>query len=145
MPRSRSPRSAADRGRLHVARLRDDSGFTLVEAIVAFAIFIVMSVSATYGLISTIRLSNITQNRVAAANLAAQALEQLRLQNNASSQLDASVRAVVLRGTTFTVTPSLYPGATSTCSLGSSRRVTVTVTWPGSGSRSPRYDSVLTC
>jgi Tfp pilus assembly protein PilV len=137
-------RSSAGLGFARFA-LRDDSGFTLVEALVAFALFIVMSVSATYGLISTIRLSNVTQNRVAAANLAAQALEQLRMQNNASSQLDASVRTVVLRGTTFTVTPSLNPTATSGCPGGSSRRVTITVTWHGSGSRSPRYDSVLAC
>jgi type II secretory pathway pseudopilin PulG len=128
-----------------MARIPEDGGFTLAEAIVAFTLFIIMSTAATYALVTTIRLSGVTQNRVAAANLAAQALEQLRLQNNATSQLDASVRTVTLHGTTSTVTPALFPSATSTCALGSSRHVTVIVTWPGSGSRSPRYDSVLTC
>jgi type II secretory pathway pseudopilin PulG len=141
---SMTSRSSAGLGCARFA-LRDDSGFTLIEALVAFVLFIVMSVSATYALVSTIRLSHMTQNRVAAANLANQAVEQLRLQNNANSQLDASTRTVVLRGTRFTVTPVLNPISTAACPLGTTRKVTVIVSWNGSGARSPRYDTVLSC
>lgn len=143
MARSMTTRSSV--GRWLSRAVAEDSGFTLAEVLVSLGLFVVMSVTATYGLIDTVKLTNVTKTRVAAANLATQELERLRSQNAANAELDSVARTVTLHGTTFTVTPSLTPAATADCPTGSFRNVSVVVTWNSTPARNSRYDSVLSC
>ena len=123
----------------------EDAGFTLAEVIVSIALFTVISFSVMFALITLVKYTAVTQNRVAAANLARQEVEKLRGQNSTLTQLDVGAATVSLKGTTYTVTPVMSPAANVTCAAGASRNVTVTVTWNNSGTRSVRYDTVLSC
>jgi prepilin-type N-terminal cleavage/methylation domain-containing protein len=122
-----------------------DAGFTLAEVIVSIALFTVISFSVMFALVTLVKYTAVTQNRVAAANLARQEIEKLRGQNSTLSQLDVGASTVNLKGTSYTVTPVMSPAANTTCAAGASRNVTVTVTWNNSGTRSVRYDTVLSC
>jgi prepilin-type N-terminal cleavage/methylation domain-containing protein len=122
----------------------DDEGFTLAEVIVSIALFTVMSVAATTSLVTVVKLTNRTENRVLAANLAREQVENLRLANTTSAAvLDEGSHDVQLKNKTFTVTTTLDPVAAATCTAGSSRRTTVTV-W-AAGQQLVRYDAVLAC
>lgn len=140
----------------------DDAGFSLIESLVAFTIFMIVSVSAVWGLVKVIQLTSLTTNRANAAQLATQELERMRNQANAGQQVDSAGKCapvtacqVTLHGTTFTVTPSLYPDPHVTTDPSCSsidptaatheRRLSVVVTWNSNPPRSVRYDSVLTC
>ena len=122
-----------------------DAGFTLAEVIVSIALFTVISFSVMFALVTLVKYTGVTQNRVAASNIARQEIEKLRGQNSTLSQLDAAASTVSLKGTNYTVTPVMSPAANVTCAAGASRNVTVTVTWNNSGTRSVRYDTVLSC
>lgn len=139
--RSRLRRFAED----NTGRLRDDSGFTLAEVIVSILLFTIMSFAVMFALVTLIKYTSVTQNRVAASNLARQEVERLRGQNSTLSLLDAGPSSVTLKGTTYTVTPILSPAANASCAPGAARNATVTVSWNGSGSRTVRYDTVLSC
>jgi type II secretory pathway pseudopilin PulG len=123
----------------------DEAGFTLAEVIVSIAMFTVISISVMLALVTLVKYTAVTQNRVAAANLARQEIEKIRLQNSTVSQLDSGAATVSLKGTIYTVTPTMSPAANAGCAAGATRNVTVTVTWNNSGSRSVRYDTVLSC
>jgi prepilin-type N-terminal cleavage/methylation domain-containing protein len=122
-----------------------EEGFTLAEVIVSIALFTVISFAVMFALVTLVKFTGVTQNRVAAANLARQEVEKLRGQNSTLSQLDVSASTVTLKGTAYTVTPVMSPAANATCNPGAARNVTVNVTWNNSGSRSVRYDTVLSC
>jgi type II secretory pathway pseudopilin PulG len=124
---------------------RDDDGFTLAEVVVSIALFTMVSFAVTLALVTLIKLTGVTQNRVAASNLARQEVEKLRGQNSTLSLLDAAASTVALKGTTFTITPIMSPAANVTCAPGASRNVTVKVSWNDSSTRSVRYDTVLSC
>jgi len=133
-------------GRLARVRQDDpDAGFTIAEVVVSIALFVIISVAVTSALLTLVKYTGVTQNRVAAANLARQEIEQLRGQNSTMEALDSGPSSVTLQGTTFTVTPLLSPAANASCAPGASRNATVTVSWPHSGSRTVRYDTVLSC
>lgn len=122
----------------------DDEGFTLAEVIVSIALFTVMSVAATTSLVTVVKLTNRNENRVLAANLAREQVENLRLANTtAAAVLDEGSHDVQLKSKTFTVTTTLDPVAAATCAAGSSRRTTVTVST--AGQQLVRYDAVLAC
>jgi type II secretory pathway pseudopilin PulG len=123
----------------------DDDGFTLAEVVVSIALFTVVSFAVMLALVTLVKLTGVTQNRVAASNLARQEVERLRGQNSTASQLDAAALTVALKGTNFTVTPIMSPAATATCAPGASRKVTVKVSWQDSSTRTVRYDTVLSC
>ena len=112
-----------------------DEGFTLAEVIVSIALFTVISFSVMFALITLVKYTGVTQSRVAAANLALQEDERLRGENG----------TVTLKGTSYTVTPLLSPAGNVTCTPGSYRKATVKVSWNDSGSRTVRYDTVLSC
>jgi type II secretory pathway pseudopilin PulG len=122
-----------------------EEGFTLAEVIVSIALFTVISFSVMFALVTLVKYTGVTQSRVAAANLARQEVEKLRGENSTLSQLDSAASTVTLKGTTYTITPVLSPAANATCNPGAARNVTVKVTWSNSGSRSVRYDTVLSC
>jgi Tfp pilus assembly protein PilV len=123
----------------------DDDGFTMAEVVVSLALFTVMSFAAMLAMVTLVKLTGVTQNRVAASNLARQEVEKLRGQNSTASQLDASASTVALKGTNFTITPIMTPTATAVCAPGASRNVTVKVSWNDSSNRTVRYDTVLSC
>ncbi|MDQ1739083.1 MAG: hypothetical protein QOE53_735 [Pseudonocardiales bacterium] len=122
-----------------------DEGFTMAEVVVSIALFTVVSFAVMLALVTLVKLTGVTQNRVAASNLARQEVEKLRGQNSTLSQLDAAASTVALKGISFTVTPIMSPAATATCAAGASRRVTVKVSWKDSSIRTVRYDTVLSC
>jgi type II secretory pathway pseudopilin PulG len=122
-----------------------EEGFTLAEVIVSIGLFTVISFAVMFALVTLVKYTAVTQNRVAAANLARQEVEKLRGENSTLSQLDLSASTVTLKGTTYTVTPVMSPAGNATCNAGAARNVTVKVTWNNSGSRSVRYDTVLSC
>lgn len=126
-------------------RPNTDDGFTLAEVVVSIALFTVISVAVMLALVTLVKLTGVTQNRVAASNLARQEVEKLRGQNSTLSLLDASASTVALKGTNFTITPIMTPAANVTCAPGASRNVTVKVSWKDSSTRSVRYDTVLSC
>jgi prepilin-type N-terminal cleavage/methylation domain-containing protein len=121
-----------------------DDGFTLAEVIVSIALFTIMSVAATTAMLTIIKLTNRTSNRVAASNLAREQIDNLRLQNSTSAALlDDGTHTIQLRNTTFTVTTTLNPTPIETCASGGSRQTSVTVSV--SGAQLVRYDTVLAC
>ena len=122
-----------------------EDGFTLAEVIVSIALFTIISFSVMFALVTLVKYTAVTQNRVAAANLARQEIEKLRGENGTLSQLDLTASTITLKGVSYTVTPVLSPAGNVTCAAGASRNATVTVTWNDSGTRSVRYDTVLSC
>lgn len=123
----------------------DDDGFTMAEVVVSLALFTVVSFAVMLAMVTLVKLTGVTQHRVAASNLARQEVEKLRGQNSTASQLDATASTVTLKGTSFTITPIMTPAATATCAPGASRNVTVKVSWNDSSNRTVRYDTVLSC
>jgi len=123
----------------------DDEGFTMAEVVVSIALFTVVSFAVMLALVTLVKLTGVTQNRVVASNLARQEVEKLRGQNSTLSLLDAAASTVQLKGTTYTVTPVMTPAANATCAPGASRNVTVRVSWNDSSNRTVRYDTVLSC
>src|SRR4051794_10017205 len=115
-----------------------EEGFTLAEVIVSIGLFTVISFAVMFALVTLVKYTGVTQNRVAAANLARQEVEKLRGQNSTLSQLDVSASTISLKGTTYTVTPIMSPAANAACNPGAARNVTVNVTWNNSGNRSVR-------
>jgi Tfp pilus assembly protein PilV len=122
-----------------------DEGFTLAEVLVSIALFTVISFSVMFALVTLVKYTAVTQNRVAAANLARQEVEKLRLENSTLSQLDLAAATITLKGVSYTVTPLLSPAGNVTCTPGSYRNATVTVSWNSAGTRTVRYDTVLSC
>lgn len=125
-------------------RPQDDDGFTLAEVIVSIALFVVMSVAATISMVTLIKITRASENRVAATNLGRAELERLRLQNSAATPLDEG-QVAVGSGTRFAVNSSLSPHATDPCPSGTSRAVTVTVTLRSNSVQVASFDAVLAC
>ena len=58
----------------------NDAGFTVLEALVSFVLFAVMAGASITAIVNATQSSNLSQNRVTAANLAQQDLQQARAQ-----------------------------------------------------------------
>lgn len=116
----------------------EDSGFTLVEVVVAMLVFAIIVTGFLYVMTSGLVQNRDTRARVVAANLAAQ---QIDLARAAESVLDVrnETHTTTLNGDTFHVTTSwswaTSTGGSATCEAGAAtgaltyKRVTVEVTW----------------
>lgn len=145
MARCATTLSAAGRGvSAFRARAGDDRGFSLVESVVALTLFAVVAASATAWLVKTIQLTSANRGRNTAIAVAGQQLERVREERNSGRQLDAGTTAVTLQSATYTVTTTLYPAYNAACQTGSTREVSVSVTWPGN-IQPVRVDSELAC
>jgi prepilin-type N-terminal cleavage/methylation domain-containing protein len=149
-----TPRWLAERRAARAASPTDDSGFTLVEIVVAMTVLMVLASAVGITLINGLGVSKDSRQRVAAANLAARELEIVR--NQFSSSADAALAVAnmgnvsnanpiaaagpsVLDGTAYTVQRDVQwlpiGNGASACDGGSlvehpSLRVKVSVTWP---------------
>ena len=141
MARSTTTRSAAGLG---CARTKadDDAGFSLVEALVSFTLFIIISGFATLALVNLIQVTSVSRDRTAASNLAAQEIEKMRSQSFTGHQVDSAAFTVSEHNVTFTVTPTANPAISTACATGSKRQVSVVVSWSAMAkTRSTRYDA----
>jgi len=152
MTRSKTSRSSAG----HVcSSSRDEGGFTLAEVIVAIAVFMVVMVATTSALVTVIKTTRFTRDRVAASSIARQTIERLRAQSNTGHSLDiGALPTQVVYGQTYTATVCMTRDADSTtyscaavpaCLSGHQWNVTVTVDWTTSDSRRVQYDTVIAC
>lgn len=120
----------------------EDSGFTLVEVIVAMLVFAIIATGFLYVITSSLTVSRDTRARVVAANLASQQIDLIR---SAKSVFDIKneTKSATLNGDTFTIDISwswaTSTGATVTCEAGAAsgsfsyKRVTVEVRWANMG------------
>jgi prepilin-type N-terminal cleavage/methylation domain-containing protein len=146
------------------ARLRDDSGLTLIELIVSMVVFSIAAAGIAGGFMAAVKTSGNDRGRIAAANLAQREVEIVRNTFNGTESGPATViaagsavnpnplpggtagQALVIDGRPYTVNRSLSwltadTGA-SPCDGGSATAhpklaLTVTVTWPSMGTIDP--------
>lgn len=139
------------RSRLRMVR-GDDSGFSLVEVVVAMVVFAIMAVSALGVTMSVFDVTSDNQRRVAASNLATKQIETSRSQRAVAIPDGATTRTERVAGTTYTIVQNAnYVSSGSDTSLCASssgqlayKLVSVTVTWPDMGSTKPvTADTVL--
>jgi prepilin-type N-terminal cleavage/methylation domain-containing protein len=110
-------------------------GFTLVEVIIAMAIFSIVSIGVLYGLLSVLSITKDSRDRQVATNLASEEIDLVRAADDLFA-LDDNSRTVELNGDTFTVarTARWISDPTEDLACGSSdelryKRVSVRVTW----------------
>lgn len=144
MARTNTRRVSAGFGRL-CGSGAEDEGFTLLESVIAFGMFMIVFVTVSSLLVSNGRLTTNTRDRTAATNLASQQIELMREQaaNGQGVNLGGPIS---LKGVVYTVGVSATPTFASSCASGSSRQVSVIVTWTGQdGPHSTRDDTVIAC
>ncbi|PID54979.1 MAG: hypothetical protein CSB46_01000 [Micrococcales bacterium] len=81
--------------RLGRSRATSEDGFSLLEVVVALALFMIMSASLGYALTRVLHTSRSNESRVIAANLAERKLETLRSMNPLDIALGAHPRETV--------------------------------------------------
>jgi len=122
-----------------------DEGFTLIEVIVSLALFMLVAGAATFAIISSIRASDVTNQRVAAGQVAQQELDRvMALGPNpvVTARPLAMGSATSVDGRKYTVTVAASPAWTTPCFIGSVvgtggfRNIEITVALP-SGRISP--------
>ena len=99
-----------------------DDGFTLVEVVVSLAIFVLVAGAATFAIVSSIRASDATDQRVVAAFIAEQELDRVRaLGPNPvfSARPLATGYATASDGLKFTVGVKATPDWATACYIGS--------------------------
>lgn len=147
--------AALARRATHSARSRyqrvatgSDAGFSLLEVIVSFVIFAVVAGSATAAIVSALRASHSSQQRVDAAQVALQFVSDA--QRNPGSMVPESSKTfptVGVKNEQFSVTRSIVfsNSGTTTCTSGMYFTVHVTVNQAQTGKFLARSDTVVTC
>lgn len=116
-------------------RTTGDTGFTLVETVVAMLVFALLSSGVIASTITISRMTSDNRARIVATNLAAQATDAVRLTadpfqvKNGTTTQTVSGRVYTVARTAAWVTSS---GIDATCGAGTGlqyKRITVTVTW----------------
>jgi type II secretory pathway pseudopilin PulG len=154
---NRGPHSAPtllQRAQERISYARDaqhaDDGFTLIEAIVSFGIFAIVTAAAVLAIVTGITSSNSTRDRVTAANVAQQDIAQIQTMPIAS--LATRTYSSPVGKESYTVTRTVaYSSATGACpatiTAGTANTVSVMVkvTWPGNKGPQVEMDTVRAC
>jgi prepilin-type N-terminal cleavage/methylation domain-containing protein len=120
----------------------DDSGFAILELLVAFVVFAIVATFATVAIADSMRVSNTTTNRVTATGLAQAAIDKARadtLSLTSGTTTSTSGAYTVTRTVTVPVTGGIR------CAAGQLVPLTVSVTWRQTGARLVRIDTDLAC
>jgi Tfp pilus assembly protein PilV len=123
--------------------LRQDDGFALLEVLVSFVLFAIVSASATVAIATSIKITNTTRNRVTASNLAQAAITKARA--DTASLMAAPTTTTTTNGYTVTRHATVPVISGIKCPAGQTMPITVTVSWPSNGTRSVRLDTVIAC
>lgn len=154
---------------LRATMSRDDSGFSLIEVVVAMVVLMIFAGALSVTLLNSLSVSKVSRQRVAASNLAARELEIVRNKFSTSNIAALAIAATssvtngnplvgtgdsVVDGTPYTVQRDVQwlPTGTgvSACDGGAlvsspSLQVFVTVTWPNMRNAAPvRAETVMT-
>src|SRR5581483_4584607 len=121
----------------------DESGFTVIEFVVAISLLLVSLLAASQMLTSGMQVSGDTRSRVVAANLATQSLEAIRATATDPSQFSTltpgrTVTTQTVGATTYTITKDVQwvgqRATASNCDAGGGGtqilRATAVITWP---------------
>lgn len=133
---------------------RRESGFTLVEVIVAMGILMIVMTGFLYTITSSLSITRDTRTRVVAANLASQEIDQVRSSSDVFDVTSYTRAPITLNGDVFhvkvTESWATSHGATASCETGTAvgslayKQVTVTVTWDNMrGDRPVRSDTLM--
>jgi prepilin-type N-terminal cleavage/methylation domain-containing protein len=126
-------------------RHADDPGFTLVEVVVAMAIFSFVAATTLGVVLQTTKLAGSNLRRTAAANLATRQIEGARTLAALSMTDGTQTSNVTVAGITYTVKQTVRyqtpDNAGSVCTSSGStlayKLIRVSITWPGMGSVQP--------
>jgi len=129
------------------ARSGDDAGFTIIEVMVALAIFALVAAGAVAGAIGGSKASSSAKNQVASVNVAQNDLEQARA--NPTPAPTSYSTAPVANGPTYSVTRTVTTvapagAAAGSCPAGGERHISVLVRANGTNNAS-RLDTVVAC
>ncbi len=131
-----------------------DSGFALTEVIVSFIMFIVVATAATVAVSRGIDSSGANRDRVGAANIAQQQLEQARALPRASLTAAPTATSTAIAGASkYTVrrTVGFLPAGSTACptdvATDAAHEITVhvDVTTQGQTPRTITMDTVIAC
>jgi Tfp pilus assembly protein PilV len=126
-----------------VSTVSRDAGFTVLEALVSFVLFAIMAGASISAIVNATQSSNTSQDRVTAANLAEQDLQQARSQKAPNYPVAVAAHTVTVGNKSFTVQRTISnpscpvstdpnnPGIAWQPGQATSMQVTTTVTWPG--------------
>jgi prepilin-type N-terminal cleavage/methylation domain-containing protein len=122
----------------------DDSGFTLIEVLIALMVFAIIATSVAYSLTLSMVMTRDSRSREVAANLAAQQIDVARSLQNVFSVTSGTTTQVV-DGTTYTITQTANwvtsTGSSGTCGSSSgllqNKSVTISVKWSGMKASTP--------
>jgi prepilin-type N-terminal cleavage/methylation domain-containing protein len=124
-------------------RRRPESGFTLIELIIALLLLAILMSASLYAILQGLGLSRDSQDRVVASDVATQTLEQLRVTALTSTGFATipvtteSLPSQTIQGTTYKLTQDVEwvnrGVSSSVCNSGTNSslilRATITVTW----------------
>lgn len=125
-------------------RLRDDEGFTLIEAVVSIAIFAIVATAATFAIVSSARAASATELRVVAGHIAEQQLDRVVLLGADPTPAPQS-GTIASEDRDFEVVFAATPDYGTTCD--GYRDVSVTVSTVASGESlvTARLDTRIAC
>jgi prepilin-type N-terminal cleavage/methylation domain-containing protein len=131
----------------------DDAGFTLIEVIVSFAIFAIVTAGATTAIYKAIHASHLTQQRTEAAGVAQAVIaDAIAKANDSSIQPEAGVSILSNVGDAktaaqedFTVVRTIAFDDGTTCAPGKLFTVNVVVKQTNSGQVLARSDTRVAC
>lgn len=121
-----------------LAKGRSEEGMSLVEVVVAMLVFAVISVGVAYSTITISKITEDTRDRQVATNIATSEIDYARGLQDPFLVVNQTKTSLV-NGTSYTVVRSTEwvdtAGADVACGTGTgtlqSKRVNITVTWPG--------------
>jgi prepilin-type N-terminal cleavage/methylation domain-containing protein len=131
----------------------DDSGFSLVEVIVSFAIFAIVAASAATAIYKAVQASHLSQQRTNAAGVAQSVIANAIAQANLNRVVPEAGRTILSNvgdgGSAaeeqFTVVRTITFDSGDTCSPGKLFTTSVVVSQTQTGRFLARSDSVIAC
>jgi prepilin-type N-terminal cleavage/methylation domain-containing protein len=135
------------------ATVADDRGFSMLEVVVSFVLFAIVAAGAATGIVSAIKASHTSQQRVNAANMAQQDIARVLAAYDAGTVPSESTYTASVTNEEFSVhrtvgyvdSSGADDTAATTCGTGIAFKVHVVVSQTQSSKVLARSDTVIAC